>query len=258
MALTDLYLCFAKKRMMETEIKPCHKEKIRDGKIVVLDLDDTIIKGNVSYGAFYTVWDRLKKGKVSDALKMGVHGLRIYVESHLRRGSCEWDKKNYILEELGGVLSKYGVSGDEMEECAGKYMKLFRIAGAKDAVRKLKNYGEKKRMILLTREPDVCARAAKRHFGFDSYISNTAKLNGGKIKGIDIDIKKPEDDLNLLKKEIEGNGLELEDAVVISDNPEAHDVFKGKVGLFITYKNGNGDLNIDNYENFEKSLIGPD
>ena len=42
------------------------KNAFRDAEAVVFDLDDTLINGNASYGAFLTVKDRLKKGKKED------------------------------------------------------------------------------------------------------------------------------------------------------------------------------------------------
>jgi phosphoserine phosphatase len=146
-----------------------------------------------------------------------------------------------------------------MEDGAGKYIEMFENSGAKSFLRKIKNFGTNKELVLMTRESSECAKAAKRCFGFDRYISNITKLkNNGTIGHIEIIMKKPERKLELLQKELEKNGLELGDAVIISDNPEDPPLFKEKVGLFITYKDRNGELNISDYREFERKLIGSD
>jgi len=45
---------------------------------------------------------------------------------------------------------------------------------------------------------------------------------------------------------------------MITDNPEDSDLFKGKVGVFVTYRNKRGEININNYREFERQLINSD
>jgi hypothetical protein len=61
---------------MEATLQQYHIDVIKNAKAVVVDLSDTIVKGNASYGAFYTVGNKLKKGKFLDAIKLGSHGIR--------------------------------------------------------------------------------------------------------------------------------------------------------------------------------------
>ncbi|NIO44387.1 MAG: hypothetical protein GTN36_02425 [Candidatus Aenigmarchaeota archaeon] len=246
---------------METTLEQYQREALENSKAVVVDLSDTTIKGNASYGAFGTIWDKLKEGKFLDALKLGAHGLKIYTRSRLRRFSdlSDWDFENYLLEDLHQCLDKYGVKRGEMKKWAGRYIKFFENPGAKNFLDRIRNFGENKKVILLTRESSECAEAAEGHFGFDSCISNITRLRpNGIINDVQIIMKGPEYKLSLLQEELEKDGIRLEDVVMISDNPEDPYIFKGKVGLFATYNNGKGEINIDDYRKFEKQLINPD
>ena len=256
-------LTFSKKSIMETTLKQYHIETLKNSKAAVVDLSDTAVKGNASYCAFLLPWEKAKNGKLLDALRLGLNGIRIYGVSLLKRlsNSNEWDSENRILEDVYRCLDRCGIKGEEMEEAAGKYIKskMFRIPGAKGFLQRIKNFGEKKELILLTRESSECARAAQDYFGFDECISNVTRLNrSGIINDVQIIMKKPEDKLSLLRRELEEDGLELKDVVMISDNPEDPKLFKGEVGLFITYKNGKGELNIKDYREFERQLINSD
>ncbi|NIM46980.1 MAG: hypothetical protein GTN40_02365 [Candidatus Aenigmarchaeota archaeon] len=249
---------------MKTPLKQYHRETLENSKAVVVDLSDTTVNGNASYGAFYLPWKKAKEGKILDALRLGLNGIRIYAVSHLPKrfsSSSEWDRENQTLKDVYQCLDKCGIKGEEMEEAAGKYIKskMFRIPGAKSFLQRIRNFGERKKVYLLTRESSECAKAAKNHFGFDKCISNITRLNkSGIINDVQIIMKKPEDKPSLLQKELEKDGLGLKDVVMISDNPEDPDVFKGEVGLFVTYRNGKGELNINDYREFERQLINPD
>ena len=242
---------------MGTVLQEYHKDFIKNAKIIVVDLSDTIINGNAAYGAFYIVGNRSKKGKFLNAIKLGVHGARIYTEGRVRRDLKEWDRENYIIGEFGQVANEFGITEEEMVRGAGRYIKMFENPGAKNALIGMKNFGEEKKItILLTREPSECAKAAMYHFGFDYCISNITKLkDDGTIDHIEIIMKNPEEKLELLQKEIEKHGVGLQETILISDNDEDPPIFKGRVGLFISYKNGKGDLNIDDYREFERQLI---
>ncbi|MFH1473600.1 MAG: hypothetical protein ABIE55_01770 [Candidatus Aenigmatarchaeota archaeon] len=244
---------------MKTKLEPFYKDKIRDAEVVAVDLDDTLINGNACYGAFYIVWDRLKKGKIVNAIKLGAHGIRLYAESHLRRDSTEWDRENYFLKELYRVLGNYDVTSEEMKKYSGIYIKSMQNRGAKNFLGRIRNFGEKKKMILITRESEECADAAKEYFNFDEAISNKTKSKeGGKIDRVEIIIKGPQDGLKLLRKSLKKENVNPGKAMHISDNPPDSLVYKDNIGIFATYKRKNGNMIIDDFQKFEKALISAD
>jgi len=255
-------LTLSKDSIMKTTLEQYQREVLENSKVVVVDLSDTTVNGNVSYGAFYLVKEKAKKGKLLDAIRLGLNGIRIYAVSHLPKifsSLDEWDRENRTLEDLYRCFDEHGIKKEEMEKAAKGYIERLENPGAKGFLEKIRNLGEEKKLYLLTRESSECAEAAQDHFGFDRCISNITRFKGGGIiNDVQIIMKKPEDKLDILQGELKKDGLGLKDVVMISDNPEDPHVFKGEVGLFITYRNGKGELNINNYREFERQLINPD
>ena len=223
-----------------------YKDALKSSNKIIVDLSDTAIKGNAAYGAFYIPWERLKKGKIKDALGLFLNGVRLYVTSHIT------SDENLVLNELYQCLDKHHVAKEEMQHGTEKYVKskLFQRKGFRDCFEKLRNYGNPKETILLTKESSESADAAKNYFGFDKAISNeTTFYSNNNINGVKLKMVTPEDRLTVLQKEA-GN---LEKAIVISNNRTDERVLGGKVGLFIPFSR-EGKIHISDFEKFSKQL----
>jgi hypothetical protein len=236
-----------------------YKDALKSSDKIIVDLSDTAIKGNAVYGAFYIPWERLKKGKIKDALGLFLNGVRLYFNSHTKSSSDGWEKENLVLDDLYRCLDKYHVTGEEMQSAVKKYVKwnILERKGFKNCLEKLRNYGNPKETILFTKESSESADAAKNHLGFDRAISNKTTFHGDNtINGVELKMKTPEDRLTVLQKEA-GN---LEKAVVISNNGPDKRVLEGKVGLFIRYsrKGRKGEPCISNFEEFSRQLDDTD
>ena len=236
-----------------------YRDALRKSDKIIVDLSDTAIKGNAAYGAFYIPWERLKKGKIKDALSLFLNGVRLYVTSHTKSPSDGWEKENLVLADLYKCLDRHRVTKEEMQHGVEKYLnsRLFRRKGFEDCLKKLKNYGIPKETILFTKESSESADAAKNHLGFDRSISNeTTIYPNNTINGVNFKMATPEDRLTVLQKEA-GN---LEKAVVISNNLSDKKVLKDRVGLFIPFSNKsrNGENHISSFEEFSRQLDDSD
>lgn len=233
-----------------------YKDALKSSDKIIVDLSDTAFKGNPAYGAFYIPLERLKKGKIKDALSLFLNGVKLYVTSHTKLSSDGWEKENRVLDDLYRCLDKYHVSEEEMQNGVKRYVKsrLFQRKGFRDCLEKLRNYGNPKETILLTKESSESADAAKNHLGFDKAVSNETTLySNNNINGVNIKMKTPEDRFTVLQKEA-GN---LEKAVVISNNRSDERVFEGKVGLFIPFSR-KGKIHISDFEKFSRQLDDSD
>lgn len=233
-----------------------YKDALKSSDKIIVDLSGTAIKGNAAYGAFYIPLERLKKGKIKDALGLFLNGVRLYVTSHTKSSSDGWEKENLVLDDLYRCLDKYHVSEEEMQNGVKRYVKsrLFQRKGFKNCLEKLRNYGKPKETILFTKESSESADAAKNHLGFDKAISNeTTFYRNNNINGVKLKMVTPEDRLTVLQKEA-GN---LEKAVVISNNRTDERVLADKVGLFIPFSR-KGEIHISNFEKFSKQLNDSD
>lgn len=233
-----------------------YKDALKSSNKIIVDLSDTAIKGNAAYGAFYIPWERLKKGKIKDALGLFLNGVKLYVTSHTKSSSDGWEKEILVLNELYQCLDRYGVTEEEMQSGVKRYVKskLFQRKGFRDCLEKLRNYGNPKETILFTKESSESADAAKNHLGFDKTISNETTFHSDNtINGVNIKMVTPEDRLTVLQKEA-GN---LEKAVVISNNRPDERALRGKVGLFIPFSR-KGKIHISDFEKFSKQLNDSD
>jgi hypothetical protein len=239
-----------------TSLEKKYRDALKSSDKIIVDLSDTAIKGNAAYGAFYIPWERLKKGKIKDALSLFLNGLRLYATSHTKSVSDDWKKENLVLDDLYRCLDKYHVTGEEMQSAVKRYVKsrLFQRKGFKDCLEKLRNYGNTKETILFTKESSESAYAAKKHLGFDRAISNETTFHSNNtINGVKLKMVTPEDRLTVLQKEA-GN---LEKAVVISNNRPDERVLRGKVGLFIPFSR-KGKIHISDFEKFSRQLNDSD
>lgn len=234
-----------------------YKEALKSSDKIIVDLSDTAIKGNAAYGAFYIPWERLKKGKIKNALGLFLNGVKLYVKSHTKFSSDGWERENLVLNEFYQCLDKYSVAKEEMQSGVKKYVesRLFQRKGFKDCLEKLRSYGNPKETILFTKESSESADAAKNHLGFDRAISNETTFHADStINGVKIKMITPEDRLKVLKKEV-GN---LEKAVVISNNRPDEKALRDKVGLFIPFSRKGETFHISDFEEFYRQLNDSD
>jgi hypothetical protein len=213
-------------------------EAFKNADKVIVDLTDTLIKGKALYGAVLVLKDKLKKGRFKDAAKLALGAGRIYVASHLTGKSKSpydhWDLDNRFLEDVYLCLDHAHVEKRELDGAIEKYLGLrFIQNNGKEFVSKAMNYGgKKKKMVLLTREAENSADAAKKIYGFDIALSNNVKYRGPNmaINDANIIIKEPEDKLKVLEDKVG----DISTAVVVSSNPEDTEVYRGKIGILLT------------------------
>jgi hypothetical protein len=223
---------------------------LKDSKKIVLDASDTIILGNAAYGAIFIPLERAKKGRLKDAAGLFLNGLRLYAKSKLKSPNNGWEKENMVLDDLYRVLDRYHVTREEMEKATERYVnsRLFQQKGCKDCLEKLRNYGNKKELILFTRESKESADAVKKHFSLDKAISQITKYKpDNTINDVEFVMKTPEDRLSVLKERV---GT---DVVMISDNDGDRKVLEGSVGLYIS-KSNKGDVHFNNWKDLSKQL----
>ena len=225
------------KGIIVNKLNEYQSEAFKNADKVIIDLTDTLIKGKALYGAVLVLKDKLKKGKFKDAAKLTLGASKYYVASHLTGRSKSpydhWDLDNRFLEGVYLCMDHANVEEKELDDAIEKYLGLkFIQNNGKEFVSKARNYGKKKKVILLTREAENSAKAVKKMYDFDDAFHNNVRYRGlnRTINDAEIIIKKPEDKLKILK-----NGIgDISTSVVVSSNPEDPEVYKGKIGLLLT------------------------
>jgi hypothetical protein len=241
---------------MNTELTDYHKDIIRESDHLIADLDGTFVRGKISYSSFYLLKNLAGKGKVIDSLKGLAEGIRIYFKTPIVKRFCgEWEAENLGLRDLYNTLENSEISEEEIRKSAKTYLEKRQIRGARCCFENIRNFGKKKKTLLVTRALYPWSSEASRYLKFDEYISNVIKFKDNKVDEIQITMEKPEDKFRLIREKVRNTG----NSVMITNNPEDLQL-KPELALIISSPTSNdrlkeeSHLHISNYEEFNKAL----